>query len=66
MEVDKSENLVPYVAWTTARQLSYKKAVVRKKSVGKCLKALYSARRQLRLLDENHSRRGSGKVCETF
>jgi hypothetical protein len=66
MEVDKSDDLVPYVAWTIARQLSYKQAIVWKKPVGKRLEALNSARRQLCLLDENHSRSGSEKVCETF
>jgi hypothetical protein len=66
MEVDKSDDLVPYVAWTIARQLSYKQTIVWKKPVGKRLEALNSARRQLCLLDENHSRGGSEKVCETF
>jgi hypothetical protein len=66
MEVDKSDDLVPYVAWTIARQLSYKQTIVWKKPVGKRLEALNSARRQLCLLDENHSRGGSEKVCETL
>jgi len=28
MEVDESDDLVPYVAWTIARQLSYKQAMI--------------------------------------
>jgi hypothetical protein len=43
-KVDKSDDLVPYVAWTIARQLSYTQAVVWKKPVGKRLEALLQRR----------------------